>query len=79
MLIPCFPFALGAFLNVVSCRIAGMSIRFAWPIYPEAEDVMVFSPNSIPRVVPRDGSLEGGEVLPGFRCSVTELFGWLRE
>ena len=54
-------------------------VSLAWLIDPDSEDVMVFSPINIPRVVPRDGSLEGGEVLPGFRCSVTELFGWLRE
>jgi Uma2 family endonuclease len=53
--------------------------EFGWLIDPGGEQVMVFSSEDIPHVVPRDGALEGGEVLPGFRCPVREIFAWLRE
>jgi Uma2 family endonuclease len=54
-------------------------VQLAWLIDPVAEEVMLFSPGSVPRVVPRDSALDGGEVVPGFRCPLAEVFGWLRE
>lgn len=54
-------------------------VHLGWLIDPDGEEIMMFRPNDIPRLLPRDGTLEGGEVLPGFRCPVAEVFGWLRE
>jgi len=50
-----------------------------WLIDPDGEEIMVFTPHDIPRVIPRDGALDGGDVLPGFRCPVSDVFSWLRE
>ncbi len=54
-------------------------VQLGWLIDPDGEEIMVFRTNDIPRLLPRDGTLEGGDAIPGFRCSVAEVFGWLRE
>ena len=54
-------------------------VQLGWLIDPDAEEIMVFTPGTISRVVPPVGALDGGELLPGFRCAAAEVFGWLRE
>ena len=54
-------------------------VQIGWLIDPDGQEIMEFAPGALPRRLPQDGALDGREVLPGFRCSVTEVFGWLRE
>lgn len=54
-------------------------VQLAWLIDPDAEEVTVFRANGKPEVLPHDGVLDGGTVLPGLRLPAAELFGWLRE
>lgn len=49
-------------------------VRLVWVVYPRRQLVDVFtSPDAI-RVVRRDGELDGGIVLPGFRLKLADLF-----
>ncbi|QDV32425.1 Uma2 family endonuclease [Tautonia plasticadhaerens] len=49
--------------------------RLVWVVYPTVEEVYVYeSPRSI-RVLGRQDELDGGDVLPGFRLGLAELFG----
>jgi Uma2 family endonuclease len=45
-----------------------------WVLDPDEGTVIVFSPPNQFRVVPTDGSLDGEDALPGFSCTVRELF-----
>jgi Uma2 family endonuclease len=49
-------------------------VTLVWVVYPRTSQVHVYeSPSSI-RVLSRTDELDGGEVLPGFRLPLTELF-----
>jgi Uma2 family endonuclease len=48
--------------------------RMVWVIDPQPRRVMVFLPPDHVRVLGPDDALDGGDVLPGFRCAVSELF-----
>jgi Uma2 family endonuclease len=48
--------------------------RLVWIVDPDAEQVMVMTPPNAVRIVGRDDTLDGGDVLPGFTCKVAELF-----
>jgi Uma2 family endonuclease len=52
----------------------GAGGRMVWIVDPEPRRVMVFLPPNQLRVLGPDDELEGGDVLPGFRCRVAELF-----
>jgi Uma2 family endonuclease len=45
-----------------------------WVVDPEHHGVMVFRPDGTLRLLGESDSLEGEEVLPGFRYPVGELF-----
>jgi Uma2 family endonuclease len=45
---------------------------------PVASRVVVFRPGDYPEQIAEDGSIEGGDALPGLRISLAELWGWLR-
>jgi Uma2 family endonuclease len=48
--------------------------RLVWVVYPTFEEVYIYeSPKAI-RVLGRDDALDGGDVLPGFRLPLAELF-----
>lgn len=47
--------------------------RLVWMVDPETRTARVFTSPTSFSVVPEDGELEGGDVLPGFRVS---LHGW---
>ena len=54
-------------------------VRRAWVIYVHESLVYEYdSPRSI-RVFGKEDSLDGGEVIPGFRLALDELFGGLEE
>lgn len=49
-------------------------VRLVWVVYTTIRQVYVFdSPTSI-RIIPRDGTLSGGDVVPGFALPLTTLF-----
>jgi len=48
--------------------------RMAWVVDGVAEQVMVFTPPNQVKILGRDDLLDGGDALPGFKCSVRELF-----
>ena len=54
-------------------------VQIGWLIDPDGQEIMEFAPGALPRRLLKDGALDGRDVLPGFRCSVTHVFGWLRE
>jgi Uma2 family endonuclease len=45
-----------------------------WVVYPDEEQVYVYSSPTSIRVLERSGELDGEEVLPGFRLALSELF-----
>ena len=46
-----------------------------WYVYPKTKSVHVFqSVDDEPLIISVDGSLTGGQVLPGFKLSVREIF-----
>lgn len=51
--------------------------QLGWLIDPGKKTVDVFRPGQPPERLSADGFLDGGPVLPGYRLSVSELFGWL--
>lgn len=46
-----------------------------WEMYPQSESIDVYAPGQPPRTLNIDDTLDGGEVLPGFKLSLRELFG----
>lgn len=51
-----------------------MGVRLVWVIDPKVRRVTVFSPDREPQTFAAENDLDGGDVLPGFRCRVAELF-----
>ena len=47
--------------------------RLVWVIDPHRKRVTVFSPEQEPATFAPENDLDGGGVLPGFRCRVSEL------
>jgi Uma2 family endonuclease len=45
-----------------------------WVIYPEAQEVEVYTPGQPMRIFGMGDVLDGGEVLPGFRLAVKDIF-----
>ncbi len=80
-----FPFAPDLAVEVVSPNDTAQDIRervldflkagtrLVWVIYPESKTVDVYRPDGV-QVVAIDGALNGGDVLPGFRLALRELF-----
>ncbi len=48
--------------------------RLVWVIYPDPLSAMVYYPDGKARVLPRDDSLDGEEVLPGLTIPLAALF-----
>jgi Uma2 family endonuclease len=48
--------------------------KLVWVVDPDRERVVVYTPPDHVRVVARGESLDGGDALPGFSCSITEFF-----
>jgi len=45
-----------------------------WVVYPETKEVEVFAPGQPAHILNREGTLEGGELLPGFSLAVSAIF-----
>ena len=46
-----------------------------WEMYPKRQSIDVYAPGQKKRTFRIDDTLDGGDVLPGFRLAVRELFG----
>lgn len=51
-------------------------VRLVWYVDPVAKVVTVYTSQSRSKVVPLDGTLDGGKVLPGFALPVREIFAF---
>ena len=49
-------------------------VRQVWVVYPRHSKVYDYSSTTAVRVLAPGDELDGGDVLPGFRLSVTDLF-----
>lgn len=52
---------------------AGSSL--VWVVDPRSRTVTIYRSREEIRLIAADGEIDGGDVLPGFRCKVSELFG----
>ena len=50
-------------------------VRLVWVVHPEARTVDVYRPGLAVSTLSDDASLDGADVLPGFSCAVSTLFG----
>jgi Uma2 family endonuclease len=48
--------------------------RLVWIADPSSRTITVYRSRDEIRLIPADGELDGGDVLPGFRCKASELF-----
>lgn len=48
--------------------------RLVWVVWPRRRSVTVYLPEAAAREIESDEELDGGDVLPGFRVTVAELF-----
>jgi len=55
-----------------------LGVRCVWVVDPAKRAVRIHTADGPVRLVGEDGTLDGGEVLPGFRCPVAWLFAALR-
>ena len=58
--------------KVTACLDAG--VRLVWVVEPRRRTVTAHAPNQPERVVGEDGTLDGGDVVPGFTLAVAEVF-----
>ncbi|GGM93906.1 hypothetical protein GCM10007092_04060 [Thermus composti] len=65
--------ALGLLAKVLDYLEAGA--KAVWLVYPELKAAEVYGPDGRGRLLGLGEALEGGEVLPGFRLPLSELFG----
>ncbi len=52
----------------------GGGARMVWLVDADPRRVVLFTPPDHVRILGEEDVLEGGEVLPGFRCTVAEMF-----
>ena len=50
-------------------------VRLVWVVHPETRTVDVYRPNGDAATLGEDDSLDGLDVLPGFACEVSAVFG----
>ena len=48
--------------------------RIAWAVYPDTRTVDVYGEDGFVITLAENDVLDGGEVLPGFSCAVSEIF-----
>ena len=51
-----------------------VGVRRVWVVYPRQAKIYVYGPTTAIQVFSPGDELDGGEILPGFRLSVQELF-----
>lgn len=52
----------------------GAGARMVWLVDPEPRRVVLFTPPDRVRILGSDDVLDGADVLPGFACTVAEMF-----
>jgi Uma2 family endonuclease len=45
-----------------------------WLFYPDEQEAKVYQPGLPVQTVTRDGELDGGAVLPGFKLRLNDIF-----
>lgn len=50
--------------------------RLVWVVDPRLARVAVHAPGAVARMLGTDDQVDGGDVLPGFACTVRELVTW---
>lgn len=53
----------------------GYGVQLVWVVHPDSRTVDVHRSGRPVEIVAEDGDLEGHEVLPGFACPVSAIFG----
>ena len=53
----------------------GHGVRLVWVVHPETRTVDVYRPDVDAATLGEDDSLDGLDVLPGFTCAVSAIFG----
>ena len=53
----------------------GHGVRLVWVVHPETRTVDVYRPDAPATTLAEDGSLDGLDVLAGFTCDVSAIFG----
>ena len=48
-----------------------------WVVYPRSRHVVVWTPHRVGRTLDADSTLEGADVVPGFRLPLRDLFSSL--
>lgn len=48
--------------------------RLVWVVEPRRRTVTVWTPDRTARILTEDDELDGGDVLPGFRLSIADIF-----
>lgn len=51
-----------------------VGVRLAWLIYPKTQTAEVYTSPTAVRRIPKNGVLDGGNLLPGFRLPLKSLF-----
>jgi Uma2 family endonuclease len=52
----------------------GAGVSVVWQVDPVRQTVTVYQAEREPIVVPPDGILDGGDIVPGFRLKLSEIF-----
>lgn len=50
-------------------------VKLVWVLYPTRQVIEVHQPNQGVLTLPAGATLEGGTVVPGFACPVSQIFG----
>jgi Uma2 family endonuclease len=53
-------------------------VRLAWYIYPKTETAVAYTSPTAGKPIDKDGVLDGGKVLPGFKLPLKKLFAKTR-
>jgi Uma2 family endonuclease len=64
-------------MNKTTARIGqylDRGVPVVWLVDPEVHSVAVYRPDQFPQVLDNSDELTGGDVLPDFRCKVSDLF-----
>jgi Uma2 family endonuclease len=61
-------------LHAKAAEYLSYGARLVWLVDPSERVVTVFAPGAVPVVLQSHESLTGADVIPGFSCSVADLF-----
>ena len=53
-------------------------VKLGWLVNPYSRKVKLFQPSKAPATLAGKDVLSGGPLMGGFRCTINELFGWLK-